>query len=191
MYNLLPDVVSCLSADERVSNQSFRHIIKFLLGFIKKEKQIEQLAEKFLHRLEASPEVQQHRNLAFCLSQFSVNEKMVKRMVEGMKRYKSCLCDEEVYNFMKAIAAKAKKFAKPETKEAVEEWERQLDAAHKGEVRPCNGYVCMPRLGLYQGRLCQTHENEDSGSARPKRTVEEVITTPGKRRSQRKAPAML
>jgi condensin complex subunit 1 len=50
IYNVLPDVISRLSRDASVSNAYFQCILRFLIGFIEKDKQTESLVEKLCHR---------------------------------------------------------------------------------------------------------------------------------------------
>ena len=42
VYNLLPDIMSSLSADKEVDTAAFREVMSFLIGFIDKEKQTEE-----------------------------------------------------------------------------------------------------------------------------------------------------
>lgn len=51
IYNILPDVISTLSAADDVSDDQFKSIMKFLMGFINKDKQTESLIEKLCRRL--------------------------------------------------------------------------------------------------------------------------------------------
>jgi hypothetical protein len=50
VYNILPDVISRLSQDEDIDSQKFRYILKYLISFIQKDKQMESLVEKLCHR---------------------------------------------------------------------------------------------------------------------------------------------
>jgi hypothetical protein len=50
VYNVLPDVISRLSQDEDIDSQKFRYILKYLISFIQKDKQMESLVEKLCHR---------------------------------------------------------------------------------------------------------------------------------------------
>jgi condensin complex subunit 1 len=52
IYNLLPDVLSRLSA-EQISQESFRNIMKFMLSFITKDRHNEKLVEKLCQRFKA------------------------------------------------------------------------------------------------------------------------------------------
>eukprot|EP00964_Phaeocystis_antarctica_P085559 scaffold54066_cov63-Phaeocystis_antarctica.AAC.2 len=46
VYNLLPDIMSSLSANSAVTPEAFREVMGFLIGFISKDKQTEAMTEK-------------------------------------------------------------------------------------------------------------------------------------------------
>lgn len=125
IYNLLPDIISKLS-QQAIKNEDFRVIMSFLLGFIKKERQNEMLVEKLLYRFPKCESISQKADLAFCIAQLKINERSIKIMTELFRLYKDALFDEEVKKCFVAIVSKAKKFAKPEMKECLEDWERKL-----------------------------------------------------------------
>ena len=50
VYNLLPDTIGQLSLNDKVSDEDFRVIIKFLFNFISKDKHTESLVEKLCAR---------------------------------------------------------------------------------------------------------------------------------------------
>lgn len=54
IYNLLPDVLSCLSRNETLSKTQFRSIMRYLLSFISKDKQSESLVDKLSNRFQAT-----------------------------------------------------------------------------------------------------------------------------------------
>jgi condensin complex subunit 1 len=56
-----------------------------------------------------------------------VNEKSVKCLTDNFKLYKDALFDEEVKKSFFSIVARAKKFAKAELKQVLEEWETKLN----------------------------------------------------------------
>lgn len=128
VYNLLPDIISRLSADESLDTAGFNRAMAFLLGLIAKDKQSESLAEKLCHRFPLCDGVEAERKLAFCLSKLKMSDKGIKRLSELTGYYKDALQDEHVYRTFVGIAAKAKKFAKSELKETVAEWEAKLTA---------------------------------------------------------------
>jgi condensin complex subunit 1 len=126
VYNLLPDIISQLS-QQSLRREDFRSIMSFLLGFIKKERQNEQLVEKLLHRFPNCASIAQKADLAYCISQLKVNERSVKCLSDNFKLYKDALFDDDVKKYFASIVSKSKKFAKPEMKECLEEWEAKLD----------------------------------------------------------------
>jgi condensin complex subunit 1 len=101
--------------------------MSFLLGFITKERQNEMLVDKLCHRFPKCTTIEQKADIAFCMSQLKVNERSVKTLVDNFKLYKDALFDEDVKRHFVSIISKAKKFAKPEMKQALEEFERNID----------------------------------------------------------------
>lgn len=126
IYNLLPDIISQLS-QQSLPKEEFRSIMSFLLGFIKKEKQNETLVEKLCHRFPNCKSISQKADLAYCIAQLKVNDRAIKVMNELFKLYKDALFDDDVKKSFFAILTKSKKFAKPEMKECLEEWEAKLN----------------------------------------------------------------
>ena len=126
IYNLLPDIVSRLSTMS-VKKEDFRGVMSFLLGFIKKERQIEMLVEKLCLRFPKCTSISQKADISYCLSLLKMNEKCIKIMSDSFKLYKDALFDEDVMKNFSSIVIKAKKFAKPEMKEFVEDWETKLN----------------------------------------------------------------
>lgn len=132
IYNLMPDIVSRLSQDAQVSRDVFRRVMPFLLGFITKDKHSESLVEKLCHRFATCTDMSQTQDLAFCLAQLPLNDKGVKKLDSLLKCYRNALFDTEVYKSFEQLIAKAKKFAKPEMKDAVNEFADKIAACHNG-----------------------------------------------------------
>lgn len=126
VYNLLPDIISQLS-QIKLQKEDFRSIMSFLLGYIKKERQNEMLIDKLCQRFPKCSTIEQKADIAYCMAQLKVNERSVKTLVDHFKLYKDALFDEEVKRHFSAIVSKAKKFAKPELKQVLEEFESKLD----------------------------------------------------------------
>ncbi len=125
IYNLLPDIVSQLSTTS-VPKEDFRNIMSFLLSFIKKERQNEMLFDKLCQRFPKCTSISQKANISFCLAQLKLNEKSMKHLNDHFKLYKDALFDDDVLKNFSSIATKGKKFAKPELKQQIEEWESKL-----------------------------------------------------------------
>ena len=126
IYNLLPEIVSRLSSMSTVRNEDFRSIMSFLLAFIKKERQAEMIVEKLCQRFPNCTSISQKANIAFCLANVKSNEKCIKILNDNFALYKDALFDEDVLKHFMSIVSKTKKFAKPELKQYVEEWEEKL-----------------------------------------------------------------
>lgn len=108
VYNNLPDVISNLSHPETgVGEDPFKSIMKFLLDFIKKDKQTESIADKLVQRFRNADSERQWRDIAFCLSLLTFNtEKSVKRLEEHLPLYHDKLQEPTVYKHFQDILAK-------------------------------------------------------------------------------------
>jgi len=127
IYNLLPDIISQLS-QLSLPKEEFRGIMSFLLGYIKKERQNEMLAEKLCQRFPKCTTISQKADLGYCLAQLKISEKGVKLLCDNFKLYKDALFDEDVKKNFLSIVTKAKKsLTKPESRQLVEEWETRLN----------------------------------------------------------------
>lgn len=58
----------------------------------------------------------QWRDLAFCLSMLSYNERGIRKLQENFTCFHDKLAEEDVYQSFLTIVGKSKKFAKPEVK---------------------------------------------------------------------------
>ncbi|MCO5559135.1 hypothetical protein L7F22_012727 [Adiantum nelumboides] len=131
IYNLLPDILSRLSSMKDLQQETFNNIMQFLIGFIKKDKQMEGLIEKLCHRFSGTAEPKQWQNIAYCLSQLTYTDKGIKKLADLLKSYQHALAVEEVLNHFKMIVSKAKKFAKAEVKVTIDEFEQKLMECHE------------------------------------------------------------
>ena len=129
VYNLLPDMVASLSANESVGPDAFREILTFLLSFVQKDKQTESMAEKLCLRFDCSDHVQHHRDVAFCLGGLTHTERSVRKLQELSKTYVNKLGDAEVMATFAGISRKTRKFARPELKLLLDEFDAMLEAA--------------------------------------------------------------
>ncbi|KAL7485181.1 hypothetical protein ACHAW6_010781 [Cyclotella cf. meneghiniana] len=126
IYNLLPDIVSQLS-QLGLSQVIFREIMSFLLSFINKDRQNEMLVDKLIQRFPKCTSINQKADLAYCIAQLKVNDKCIKCLNDSFKLYKDALFDEDVLKNFITVLSKAKKNAKPESKDAIQELENKLN----------------------------------------------------------------
>ncbi|KID69045.1 Condensin complex subunit 1 [Metarhizium brunneum] len=86
VYNHFVDMFSLLSAGGRMEEESFKRIIRFLLGFVEKDKHAKQLAEKLAARLPRCETERQWNDVAFALGLLPhKNEEIAKTVSEGFK----------------------------------------------------------------------------------------------------------
>ncbi|KAH6614675.1 condensin-like protein [Chaetomium sp. MPI-SDFR-AT-0129] len=86
VYNHFVDMFSLLSADRRIEEENFRRIIRFLLGFVEKDKHAKQLADKLAARLPRCDSERQWNDVAFALGLLQhKNEDITKLVSEGFK----------------------------------------------------------------------------------------------------------
>ncbi|CAH6722934.1 condensin complex subunit 1 [[Candida] jaroonii] len=86
IYNGFIDIFSGLSSDKSLDKESMKRIVKFLVGFIEKEKHQKQLSEKLLVRLNKSQTGDQWDDIAFVLQSIPYkNENITKALEEGFK----------------------------------------------------------------------------------------------------------
>ncbi|XP_032230454.1 condensin complex subunit 1 [Nematostella vectensis] len=141
VYNILPDIISRLSdPDCGIEEEPFRNILRYLLSFIQKDRQSESLVEKLCHRFRATRSDRQWRDLSFCLSLLSYNERAIRKLQENFGCFHDKLSDEDVHHSFMTIIGKAKKFAKPEVKALVDELEQRIDECHVKGMEDEEGY---------------------------------------------------
>ncbi|KAL8493831.1 hypothetical protein ACS0TY_024848 [Phlomoides rotata] len=129
IYNLLPDILGKLSC-QNLEGESFCNIMQFLIGSIKKDKQMESLVDKLCNRFTGVSDIKQWEYISYCLSQLSFTEKSMKRLMESFKSYEHVLSEDIVMDHFRTIINKAKKFAKPELKSNIEEYEEKMNKCH-------------------------------------------------------------
>ncbi|KZT37014.1 hypothetical protein SISSUDRAFT_988305 [Sistotremastrum suecicum HHB10207 ss-3] len=120
IYNNLPDVISHLSVGEHaVDEEVFQSTMKYIFGFIEKEKQAENIVEKLCQRFRLVDDPRQWRDIAFCLSLLPFkSERSVKKLIDGLPFYQDKLHEEAVYSRFNEILQKArsnKSANKPDT----------------------------------------------------------------------------
>ena len=86
VYNHFVDMFSLLSAETALGEESFRRIVRFLLGFVEKDKHARQLAEKLAARLARCDSERQWNDVAFALGLLQhKSEDIGKVLAEGFR----------------------------------------------------------------------------------------------------------
>ncbi|XP_048554898.1 condensin-1 complex subunit CAP-D2 [Triticum urartu] len=130
IYNLLPDILSRL-CNQHLKEETFRNIMQFLIGSIKKDKQMEALVDKLCNRFAGVNDVRQWEYISYCLSQLTFTEKGLKKLIDNFKIFEHALCEDSVLNHFRSVIAKCKKFAKPDLKACIEEFEEKVSKVHE------------------------------------------------------------
>ncbi|KAL4894348.1 armadillo-type protein [Aspergillus ambiguus] len=87
VYNHFVDMFSLLSAERNLEEASLKRIVKFLIGFIEKEKHARQLAEKLAARLPRCETERQWNDVAYALSLLPhKNEEIAKTVSAGFNK---------------------------------------------------------------------------------------------------------
>lgn len=134
VYNILSDIISHLSDPEvGTTKENFQEVMKYLFQFIEKEKHVEALVEKLCYRFRATRNEEQWRNLAYCLSLLSYNERSLLKLQENLGCLGEKLIDNDVYECMVTIYNGARKNPnlKGKAKNIIEELEQQIEILHK------------------------------------------------------------
>ncbi|OZJ03310.1 hypothetical protein BZG36_02281 [Bifiguratus adelaidae] len=132
IYNNLPDIISNLSASEnRLDEETFRKVMRFLFTFIDKDKQAENVIEKLCQRFRNTHDERLWRDIAFCLSLLPFkSDKSFKKLTEGLPFYQDKLHDGGVFQSFAEIIAKGRQFKtqKQEMKDSIDDFENKLNS---------------------------------------------------------------
>ncbi|KAK4839260.1 hypothetical protein QYF36_020465 [Acer negundo] len=168
IYNLLPDILGKLS-NQNLKRESFCNIMQLLIGSIKKDKQMESLVEKLCNRFSGVTDIRQSEYISYCLSQLSFTEKGMRKLMESFKTYEHALAEDSVMDHFRNIINKAKKFAKPEVKVCIEEFEEKLNMFHvekkEQEVTTKNAQIHQQRVGTMESFVVDKNAGEGSAES--------------------------
>ncbi|PGH00467.1 condensin complex subunit 1 [Blastomyces parvus] len=90
VYNHFVDMFSLLSTEKGLEEDALRRIIKFLAGFVEKDKHAKQLAEKLAARLARCESERQWNDVAYALSLLAhKNEEITKTITAGFRVVKA------------------------------------------------------------------------------------------------------
>jgi hypothetical protein len=95
IFSLMPDILSNLSNDPSLPAQSFKEIMKLLLRYISKDRQVDALAVRLVARITADQDVKAARVMLFCVQQLKPSLKSIRCLEERVGQFKQFLADEE------------------------------------------------------------------------------------------------
>lgn len=127
LYNVLPDIISRLSSvNMQLEEEKYRIIMKYVIGLIQKDRQVESLVEKLCLRFNVTHDERQWRDIAYCLSLLNYTEKTIKKLIDNIQMFKDKVQVDEVYDSFKLIISNTSKLAKPELKTIIQDFETKL-----------------------------------------------------------------
>ncbi|XP_059611707.1 condensin complex subunit 1 [Phlebotomus argentipes] len=134
LYNVMPDIISRLGDPSlNLEEDKYRTVMRFILKLIRKDKQIENLIDKLCLRFGMTSTTRQSRDIAFCLSLLSYNEKSIKKLIEHVNCFKKDIFDDDVYDCLKSIITNTGKLAKQALKDCVKELEYKLEKCRNSD----------------------------------------------------------
>ncbi|CAK9439602.1 uncharacterized protein LODBEIA_P37020 [Lodderomyces beijingensis] len=90
IYNGFIDIFSGLSFDESLGHDAFKRILKFLIGFVDKERHQKQLCEKLMVRLSKARDEKEWKDVAFALETFPfTNDDITEAIKQGYRMVSS------------------------------------------------------------------------------------------------------
>lgn len=113
IYNNLPDIISNLSSETNgVDEETFQSIMGFLLEFIDKDKQTENIAEKLCFRFRNATTERQWRDISYCLSLLSFkSERTIKKLIDNKVLYADKLHEDTVFKHFEDVISKVNSLA--------------------------------------------------------------------------------
>uniref|UniRef100_A0ACD5WMZ2 Uncharacterized protein n=1 Tax=Avena sativa TaxID=4498 RepID=A0ACD5WMZ2_AVESA len=178
IYNLLPDILSRL-CNQHLKEETFRNIMQFLIGSIKKDKQMEALVDKLCNRFGGVNDVRQWEYISYCLSQLTYTEKGLKKLIDNFKMFEHALSEDSVLSHFRSVIAKCKKFAKPELKVCIEEFEEKVSKVHEEkkeqEATARNAEAHKQRIGSLDRILVTNEAGQNDGKSAEEEASGEVI----------------
>ncbi|BAF22440.1 condensin-1 complex subunit CAP-D2 isoform X2 [Oryza sativa Japonica Group] len=179
IYNLLPDILGRL-CNQQLKDETFCSIMQFLISSIKKDKQMEALVDKLCNRFAGVNDVRQWEYISYCLSQLTFTEKGLKKLVDNFKIFEHALSEDSVMNHFRTVIAKCKKFAKPDLKVCIEEFDEKLSKVHQEkkeqEATTRNAEAHKQRIGSLDKLMVTKRTGKDKGkSAEVAEETSEVV----------------
>jgi len=172
IYNILPDTISRLSNNEQITDETFKYIMKFLLAFICRDKQKENLIEKLCNRYSSSTDLRSWRYISYCLSLLNYSDRLMRKVCdeELVKKYADKVYDDEIFSYFREIQAKCKKHVSLQYKETFDSWVAYIAQRHaEGKQDEATNERAMQNLNKKtkkqkRQKKKQTNSESDSNS---------------------------
>ncbi|XP_031782071.1 condensin complex subunit 1-like isoform X1 [Nasonia vitripennis] len=125
LYNVMPDVLSCLSDSElNLTEADFQTIMSYILGLLQKDRQVDSIIEKLCSRFKLATTKRQWRDLSYCLSVLKFSAKGIRILINDLPLLKEQIYNQDVQRALSSIIEGAKR--RPEAKMACVELEDKI-----------------------------------------------------------------
>ncbi|XP_011866970.1 PREDICTED: condensin complex subunit 1 [Vollenhovia emeryi] len=112
LYNIVPDILSRLADPQlNLDEKHFQETIKYILGLMQKEKQIDTIIDKICARFKLAATERQWRDLSYCLSLLQFSGKSIQHLIESLPLLKEKIHYEPVLTALHSIIEQTKKKA--------------------------------------------------------------------------------
>jgi len=170
LYNVVPDILSRLADPQlNLEEKQFQETIRYILGLMQKEKQIDTIIEKIYARFKLAVTERQWRDLSYCLSLLQFSGKSIRHLTESLPLLKDKIHHKPVLTALQNIIEQTKK--KAEAKAACIELEEKMQELLEAETNtemPDSHLMpppsTVPKIKRNIRRKSMSDEDEDSSS---------------------------
>ncbi|RLU17541.1 hypothetical protein DMN91_009776 [Ooceraea biroi] len=172
LYNVVPDILSRLADPElNLEEKQFQETIRYILGLMQKERQIDTIIEKICARFKLAVTERQWRDLSYCLSLLQFSGKSIRRLIESLPLLKDKIHYKPVFAALQSIIEQTKKKAdaKAACLELEEKVQELLESESKTDV-PDSRLMPPPstapriRRNVRRSRRKNTSDEDESSS---------------------------
>ncbi|XP_076167655.1 CAP-D2 condensin subunit [Ptiloglossa arizonensis] len=164
LYNVMPDILSRLTDPNiDLSELDFHEILRYILGLLQKEKQVDAIIDKICARFKLATTERQWRDFAYCLSLLQFGPKSIRRLTESLPLLKEKIHHKQVLKALQTVIDQSKK--KPNTKAVCIELEEKIEELLKGSKdlnKTDNEIMPPPRTSNSRKRSRRTKHNSSS-----------------------------
>jgi len=133
LYNVVPDILSRLADPQlNLEEKQFQETIRYILGLMQKEKQIDTIIEKIYARFKLAVTERQWRDLSYCLSLLQFSGKSIRHLTESLPLLKDKIHHKPVLTALQNIIEQTKR--KADAKAACTELEEKIQELLEAET---------------------------------------------------------
>ncbi|XP_036138844.1 condensin complex subunit 1 isoform X2 [Monomorium pharaonis] len=173
LYNIVPDILSRLADSQlNLDEKDFQETIKYILGLMQKEKQIDTIIDKICARFKLAATERQWRDLSYCLSLLQFSGKSIRRLIDSLPLLKEKIHYKPVLTALQNIIEQTKKKAdaKVVCTELEEKIQELLEAKEDNEISdkhlmPPPSTVPRNKRSIRRNRRKSTSDEDEEDSS--------------------------